>query len=73
MKITVKVTPHAKTEEVEQQDDIYLVKVKAAAKEGKANDAVIKLLAAYFKVPKSTITIKTGLVSRNKIVEIERT
>jgi uncharacterized protein len=71
MKITVKVTPHAKTEGVERQDDIYLVKVRAAAKEGKANDAVIKLLAAYFKVPKSTISIKTGLASRNKIVEIE--
>jgi uncharacterized protein len=71
MKITVKVTPHAKTEEVVQQDDIYLVKVRAAAKEGKANDAVIKLLAAYFKVPKSTVTIKTGITGRNKIVEIE--
>lgn len=71
MKITIKVTPHAKVEEVVQQDDIFLVKVRAAAKEGKANDAVIKLLAAYFKVPKSSITIKAGLSGRNKIIEIE--
>ena len=73
MKISVKVTPHAKTEEVVLQDGMYLVKVKAAAKEGKANDAVIKLVAAYFKVPKSTVTIKTGHTGRNKIVEIEGT
>ncbi len=71
MKITVKVTPHAKTETVEQQNSVYIVKVRAAAKEGKANDAVIKLLASYFSVPKSAVIIKTGLANRNKIIEIE--
>ncbi|HAV10349.1 MAG TPA: hypothetical protein DCX22_01865 [Dehalococcoidia bacterium] len=73
MKITVKVTPHAKTEEVMQQGALYLVKVRAVAKEGKANDAVIKLLAAYFNIPRSAISIKIGLTNRNKIVEIKET
>lgn len=71
MKIAIRVTPHSKVDGIVKQDDIYLVKVKAAAKEGKANEAAIKLLADYFKVPKSAVTIKTGLTGRNKIVLIE--
>jgi uncharacterized protein (TIGR00251 family) len=70
VRVSVKVTPNAKKEEVVRQADIYLVKVKEAAKEGKANEAVVKLLSNYFRVPRSAIRIKSGFASRNKIVEV---
>jgi len=70
MKLSIRVMPQAKKEEVAHQGDTYIVKVKAPAKEGKANDAVIRLLAAFFEVPKSSIIIKAGLTGRNTIIEI---
>ncbi len=47
-----------------------LVWVKAAAIEGKANKAMINLLAKELNKKKSEIEIKSGLTSKNKIVEI---
>jgi hypothetical protein len=38
--------------------------------EGKANEAVIKLLARHFKVPKSAVKIVVGLTGRTKIVDV---
>lgn len=70
MKINVKVMPHSMREEVAKQGDEYVVRVKAGAHEGKANEAVIELVAKHFKVPKSSVKIVTGLTGRNKIVEI---
>ncbi|MBU0894961.1 MAG: DUF167 domain-containing protein, partial [Candidatus Omnitrophica bacterium] len=42
----------------------------APAKEGKANEALIIALKHYFNVPKSRISIASGLGSKNKIVDI---
>ena len=70
MKISVKVKTNARTEEVSEEGGVYIVKTKAQPHEGKANEAVIKILAEYFKRPKSTIRIVTGAGSKNKIVEI---
>ena len=70
MKIQVKVKPNSKTEEVSQEGDSFIVKVKEPPKEGKANQAVIKLLAEYFDVPQSQVRIISGFRSRNKIVEV---
>jgi len=70
VKINVKVIPNSKTEEVVKEGDRFLVRVKEPAKEGKANRAVIKLLAAYFKVAKSSIIILSGLKNKNKVIEV---
>jgi len=70
MKYNVKVMPHSMREEVSKQGDTYIVRVKAAAQDGKANEAVMELLAKHFKVPKSNIKIVTGMTSHNKIIEI---
>jgi uncharacterized protein YggU (UPF0235/DUF167 family) len=45
MKIQVKVKPNSKTQEVSQEGSSFAVKVKEPAREGKANLAVIELLA----------------------------
>jgi uncharacterized protein (TIGR00251 family) len=70
MKIKVKVKPSSKTEEVSQEVDSFIVKVKAPPKEGKANQAVIKLLADHFGVPQSQVRILSGFRSRNKVIEV---
>jgi len=70
MKIQVKVKPNSKTEEVIQEGDSFIVKVKEPPKEGKANQAVIKLLAEHFGVPQSQVRILSGLRSKNKVIEV---
>jgi len=70
MKIQVKVKPSSKTEEVSQEGDSFIVKAKEPPKEGKANQAVIKLLAEHFGVPQSQVRIVSGFRSRNKVIEV---
>jgi uncharacterized protein (TIGR00251 family) len=70
MKIQVKVKPNSKTQEVSQEGNSFAVKVKEPAREGRANQAVIKLLAEHFGVPKSQVRILSGFRSRNKEIEI---
>lgn len=69
-KLTVKVTPRAKTNRVEKRGDVYVVHVTVAAEKGKANEAVIKLLAEHLGVPKSTIGIVRGQTSRKKTIQL---
>jgi uncharacterized protein (TIGR00251 family) len=72
MKISIRVKPSAKEKKVEEIGrNQFLVKVKAPAKEGKANKELIEVLAEHFKVPKSCVIIITGLKSNRKIVSIE--
>jgi uncharacterized protein (TIGR00251 family) len=70
MKIQVKVKPRSKTEEVSQEGDSFIIKVKEPPKEGKANQAVVKLLAEHFDVPQSQVRILSGFRSRNKVIEV---
>jgi uncharacterized protein (TIGR00251 family) len=70
MKIQVKVKPGSKTEGLSREGDTFIIKVKEPPKEGKANQAVIKLLARHFGVPQSQVRILSGFRSRNKIVEV---
>jgi len=70
MKIRVKVKPNSKTEGLIQEEDSFVVKVKESPKEGKANQAVIKLLARHFEVSQSQVKILSGLKGRNKAVEV---
>jgi len=46
------------------------VKVTAPPEKGKANEAVIKILADYFSVPKSSVNIVGGKSTRTKIIDI---
>lgn len=78
MKISIKVKPGAKIEKIEKIPDQLIgekeadfkVWVKELAKEGKANEAVIKALAKYFGVSKSSISIISGATTKQKIVEV---
>jgi hypothetical protein len=72
MKISVKVKPNAKQEKIEKVNEShFLVSVKEKPQEGKANKAVIKILAEYFGVPQSQVVLLKGQTSREKIYEIK--
>ena len=70
MKIQVKVRPNSKTEEVSREGDNFIVKVKEPPKEGRANQAVIKLLAHHFGISQSQVRITSGFKSKNKVIEV---
>ncbi|MFW6105363.1 MAG: DUF167 domain-containing protein [Chloroflexota bacterium] len=70
MKIQAKVKPNSSTEEFSREGDSFIIKVREPPKEGKANHAVIKLLAQHFGVPQSQVRILSGFRSRNKIIEV---
>ena len=71
MRITVQVKPNAKKEKVETLADGSLkVFVKAPPVAGKANEAVVRLLAEHFGLSKSNVVIKSGAGGRKKWVEI---
>lgn len=71
-RIAVKIIPNAKKEEIiKENENHFKIKVRAPATEGKANEALIETLSKYFDIPKSRIKIDKGLLSRNKIIEID--
>ncbi len=51
--------------------ELYTAWVKEPPEKGKANDAVIKLLAEYFKVPRSHVHLISGATSKRKLFEID--
>jgi uncharacterized protein len=70
-KIWVKVKAQAREESVTQLSAAnYQVSVSAPREKGKANQAIIALLAEYFSVPKSQIKILRGYAAKTKLVEI---
>ncbi len=72
MQKRVKVKPNSKRQNVEEvADGSLIVHLKSPPVEGKANEELIKLLAAKFDVPKSSIRIKSGLSSRQKLMEFD--
>jgi uncharacterized protein YggU (UPF0235/DUF167 family) len=71
MIITVRVHPNSKNPRVEKISNGELsIYVKEPAKENRANEAVIKKLSEYYKVPKSKIALKHGKKSKIKLFEI---
>ncbi|KKU52698.1 MAG: hypothetical protein A3H69_04185 [Candidatus Sungbacteria bacterium RIFCSPLOWO2_02_FULL_47_9] len=71
MKIRVRAKLHSSRERVEKIDNgEYAVFVSKPPVDGKANEAIIELLAEYFSLPKSRIVIRSGHKARTKVVEI---
>jgi uncharacterized protein (TIGR00251 family) len=72
MKKQVKVKPNAQKQKIEEAaDGSLIVHLKSPPVEGKANEELIKLLAKKFEVQRSQVIIKSGIASRNKLVEID--
>lgn len=70
MKLEVKVHAGASRDQVEVEGPRAEVWTKAKPKKGKANLAVLKLLADHFDVPSAHVRLVAGRTSRKKIVII---
>lgn len=70
MKIEITVKPNAREDKIEKTGNELKILTTAAPTGGKANKAVIKLLAEYFDVAPSYIKILRGATGRKKLVEI---
>lgn len=73
--LRIKVTPKASSERIKKDVStdgavLYKIYVTAAPEDGKANEAVIKLLAKALGVAKSNLTIIHGHTSREKTIKI---
>jgi len=73
MKINVKARPAAREEKVERIDDAnFVVSVKEPPVQGRANVAIVKALADYFKVSTYQVKLIYGFSSRQKIFDISQ-
>jgi uncharacterized protein (TIGR00251 family) len=77
--INIRLTPKARRNAIlgwaENADGKRILKVSVTAipEKGKANEALIELLAKAWKVPKSAIRIRQGETSRNKTLIFSET
>ncbi|ANT60097.1 hypothetical protein AYJ57_06805 [Salipiger sp. CCB-MM3] len=69
--LEVRVTPKASRNEVREEDGQIRVYVTTVPENGKANDAVVKLLSKALGVPKSRLTLIRGATSRDKAFRVE--
>jgi len=71
MRIYVKVSPRSSKNEVTKiSEGEYKVKLTAPPVDGKANAMLIKVLAEYFNVSQSSLTIIGGKSAKKKLIEI---
>jgi len=71
MRIYVKVSPRSSKNEVTKiSEGEYKVKLTAAPVDNQANDMLIRVLANYFNLPKSSLKIIGGKSAKIKIIEI---
>jgi len=72
IKLEVRLTPRAGGDEIGgRREGVLQVRVKAPPVDGKANEALRKLIAKRAGVPKSQVTIVRGEKSRRKLIAIE--
>jgi uncharacterized protein (TIGR00251 family) len=55
---------------VGRHGDAWKVRVTAPAEAGRANDAVVRLLADTLALPRKSVTLVSGHSARDKIVEL---
>jgi uncharacterized protein (TIGR00251 family) len=73
MRVTVEARAGARAESIEEgEEGRLIVRVRAPAREGKANRAIQEALGRHFGVPKSAVTLVAGGRGRIKIFDIAR-
>jgi len=69
-RLILRVTPGARVETVELGEGVVQIKVRAKPEGGKANDAVLELLADALGVGTSRLQLLRGATGRDKQVRI---
>ncbi|OGC04875.1 hypothetical protein A2276_02810 [candidate division WOR-1 bacterium RIFOXYA12_FULL_43_27] len=70
MLVSIRVITKAKQQKVVEEPGRLKVYLNAPPVDGKANEALIELLAEYFKIKKNKMRIVKGLKSKDKVVEM---
>ena len=68
--VEVRAQPRARRIALTCSGGALKAQVTAPAEDGKANAAVIELLAATWKLPKSAFAVTRGTTSRDKVISI---
>lgn len=67
----VKVHPRAKKNAITGElGDALKVSLTTPPVDGRANEACIEFFAKLLKVPRTSVTIASGLTSRNKVIRV---
>ena len=76
LRFTVRLTPHGGSDDISgwgtgpNGSRLLKARVSAPPEDGKANDALIRLLAAKLHVGRSRIQIISGAASRTKVIAV---
>ena len=71
MTVTVKVRAGAKTASVKREGEMLVISVREPAREGRANDAVRRELAAWLDIAPSRVRLLRGATARIKKFAID--
>ena len=70
-RLRLRVSPGAsRTELVGRHGSAWKVLVSAPPERGRANDAVVELLAGRLRVPRGAVSVVSGRTGRDKVVEL---
>jgi uncharacterized protein (TIGR00251 family) len=70
--IAVRLQPRARANEiVGERDGVLIVRVSAPPLDGRANDALCRLLAKRARVGVRSVSVVRGLTAREKVVRVE--
>ena len=69
-RLRLRVSPGTRSNAVSRHGDGWKVRVTAPPEDGKANEAVRRLLAERLRIPGGSVTVVSGRGSRDKIVEL---
>jgi uncharacterized protein (TIGR00251 family) len=73
MRLSIKVvTGAAKTALAGMEGEYVKVRLAAPPVDGKANEALFRFLSRQLDLPPSCITIRSGVTSRRKVLQLER-
>ena len=64
--IDVKVIPNSSKNSISIEDEFLKIKLTAPPVDNKANIALIEYMAKMLKIPKNSVTIRSGINSKNK-------
>ena len=70
-RLALRVTPGARVESVELGEGKLLMKVRVKPEDGKANAAVLELLAAARGIATSRLRMLRGATGRDKLVQLD--
>jgi uncharacterized protein len=77
IRVSVRLTPSAAKDRIDgivadtQGNGVLRIAVSAVPEQGRANKAMIKLLAKQWRLPKSSLSVTQGAKDRNKVLNIE--